>query len=127
MVGAVNPGGANPGGASRVPVAGPVTGRAGPLLVLYACLAALACLSAQPPAPTLLTAVLVAVVAVAVTRLTLRPRGSAGGPARIRAVSLRSRAAGTAYLPVCAPDAAGRPRPRAPAVRPPAARQPAHR
>lgn len=97
------------------------SGRSGPLLALYACLAAVACLSAQPPAPALLAAVLVGLVAVAVARHGAPGRGPVAARVRVWAVSLHRRAQRTAFLPVRDPAAAGRPRPRAPSVDAPAA------
>jgi len=64
---------------------------------------------------TVLTAVLVAV--------TLLRRQRERVPARVpvRAADVRARARRTATIRHCDPDAAGRPRPRAPSTRPPAA------
>ena len=65
---------------------------------------------------------LAAVLAVLVAAALLR-RQRERVPARVpvRAAAVRERARRTAPMRQCDPDAAGRPRPRAPAPRPPAA------
>jgi hypothetical protein len=55
-----------------------------------------------------------AVAAVAVVVLVVAPRLPQAVPARVRSAALRERAERAAHLRLRDPDAAGRPRPRAP-------------
>ena len=73
-------------------------------------------------APGHLAALAAAVVAVLLAGAVLR-HGRGPTPARVpvRAVTLRERARHARAIRHCDPDAAGRPRPRAPSTRPPAA------
>jgi hypothetical protein len=55
-------------------------------------------------------------VAVALRCSPAAPRDGVSSPVRVRARALRRRASRTAFLRLRDPDAAGRPRPRAPGV-----------
>ena len=73
-------------------------------------------------APGHLAAFAAAVVAVLLAGAVLRQRpGRAPARVPVRALTLRERAGHARAIRHCDPDAAGRPRPRAPSTRPPAA------
>ncbi|KAA2261330.1 hypothetical protein F0L68_17975 [Solihabitans fulvus] len=72
----------------------------------------LSVVGASPSA--LLAAATALTVAVAALVLITRPSDDSTAPAGVRAIALRERAHRTAFLRLRDPDAAGRPRPRAP-------------